>query len=136
MGENRKWGWVLAFTVLVAIGLSIVTIIALRRVQQNSASIRQLEASDNKQAIALIAALDKANDQQDAAIVLIRQTNYRLCVRQQIVRAAINLDENGDEPRLPLYDCTPDLTGGEAKLLTPAQRKKFLAYVKAGKNLP
>ena len=79
MGENRKWGWVLAFTVLVAIGLSIVTIIALRRVQQNSASIRQLEASDNKQAIALIAALDKANDQQDAAIVLIRQTNYRIC---------------------------------------------------------
>ena len=65
-----------------------------------------------------------------------RQTEYRLCLRQQVVRAAISLDSLHDEPHLPLYDCTPNKVGKPATLLTPAQSKAFLHYVRTAKNLP
>lgn len=63
------------------------------------------------------------NDRQDDAIQAAQRAEYRICVRQMINRAAINLDKGSDEPRLPLYDCTPNLSGHSARPLTPTQSR-------------
>ena len=114
---------ILIFTMLVAIALSIGTLILLSRVNDQKDQISNLERADVK-----ILKLADANHQ--ASIKLIYETDYRLCLRQQVVRVAINQDRDHDEPSLPLYDCTPDLTGGQAKRLTPAQTAKFIEQIK------
>jgi hypothetical protein len=104
--------------------VSIVSAVAL----YNSLRIATLESDAAK-------VLRLANAREDQAIVLIRHTDYRLCYRSMVTRAAINLDKTNDELRLPLYDCTPNLDGGAAIRMTPAQTAKFLRYVKSAKNL-
>jgi hypothetical protein len=136
VNEPNRLMWAVVFCAIIAIAVSIGTFIISNQVESNSDKIAKLERQHNMEARALIVALDTANDRQDAAIVLIRQAEYRLCVRQQIVRAAINLDQGHDEPVLPLYDCKPDLEGGTATRLNAKQTKAFEQYVRTAKNLP
>jgi len=74
------------------------------------------------------------------SIQLIYQTDYRLCLRGQVTRAALNLHiANDPKPHtraLPLYDCTPDLHGGTAARLTAKQTRAFEHYVLTAKNPP
>lgn len=60
---------------------------------------------------------------------LIRDTEYRLCVRVNDTRAVLIL--HGPPPiataKLSLYDCAPDLTGAKATVLDARERTAFLA---------
>jgi hypothetical protein len=124
------WLFAMIFIVIVAIGMSVATIIVVRRVDHNTQQIATLERQHASEARALISALAKADEQQADAIKAARQAEYRICVRQQIIRAAIDLDTGHDEPRLPLYDCKPNLRGQPARRLTPPQSRTFEAYVR------
>ena len=129
----------IVFVVVVAVGLSVGTLLiaqdarnASSAAEANSDAIRALEQSDNRQTLQNERALHRVDLQHDESLKLIRQTDYRLCVRQQVVRAAINLDRGHDEPNLKLYDCTPDLTGGVATSATPAQAAALKRAVRNG----
>ena len=124
MGERVHYRTLIVYVLIITIVLSVGTAIALKKISDNTDSIKDLEKSD-------VVILKHADSARDAAIVAIRKTEYRLCIRSQITRVALNLDKDHDEPTLPLYDCTPDLTGGQAKLLTPKQAEAFTAKVKA-----
>lgn len=70
----------------------------------------------------------------DLAVLVHReeQANYRICERQMVVRAIVNnhlREDHSEAIHLPLYDCAPNLTGGEAKPLNAAQTKAFEARV-------
>jgi hypothetical protein len=127
----------LIFFVIVTVALSIGTIVLLVEVEANADRIAQLERDDvmalraaDAARDAIAVALVKANIGQRQAIEVIRQTDYRLCVRQQVVRVAINLDRAHDEPHLPLYDCAPDLKGGQARQLDAAQARALADWVR------
>lgn len=126
----------IVFVLIVAIVLSVGTAIVIKQVSANTDKIARLERLDvmHLQHDDEIARL--AIKRQDQAIVLIRKTNYRLCLRGQITRAAINIDVTRDEPLLPLYNCRPNLIGESAKRLTPKQTKSFESYVSTTPNLP
>jgi Tfp pilus assembly protein PilX len=133
----------LIFFVIVTVALSITTIILVVRVEANNDRIARLERDDvtslkaaDAARDAISTALTKANAQQDAAITLIRQTDYRLCVRGQVTRVALNIDRAHDEPTLPLYDCTPDLKGGQARRLTAAQARVLADRVRRNNFKP
>lgn len=127
--ESHHLYIVMLVGLLFAVTLSTGTLILVTRVESNSDSISRLQAENAIQT-------QQANARQDRAIVAARKAEYRICLRQQITRAALALDKNNDEPRLALYDCTPDLEGGEARLLTPKERRRFLHYVLTGKHVP
>ena len=122
MGERIHYRPLITYIVIITIALAAGTAIALKKISDNTDSIKDLEKSD-------VVILKHADSARDAAIAAIRKTEYRLCMRSQVTRVAINIDKDHDEPTLPLYDCTPDLTGGQAKLLTPKQAEAFKAKV-------
>jgi hypothetical protein len=70
----------------------------------------------------------------------IEQTDYRLCYRQQVTRADFDLYHIADPKRntriLPLYNCTPNLTGGQAILLTVSETAAFEHWVLVTPNVP
>jgi hypothetical protein len=139
MADRRLVGLLIFFTV-VAVGLSIGTSLLVRNVQSNDGKIARLQAHDAAQSRAVDAALTKANKEQDAALVNARRAEWRICVRQQVTRAAILLDERDEGHsvvfHLPLYDCAPNLTGGAARLLNASGRNAFLRHVSVATNLP
>ena len=124
------------FVIVVATVLSIGTLLLVHHVDTNGDQIRKLEQQNGNRTKLVALALFKANEQQNAAIALIRQAEYRICLRQQVVRAAVNADQDHDEPTLPLYDCTPDLTGGQATRLNTKQTAAFAARVKRNRYTP
>ena len=69
------------------------------------------------------------NKQQDT-LNHIHQAEYRICVRQMVNRASIDAGSGDDEPKLPLYDCTPNLKGVPAHRMTAAEAAAFEQYVK------
>jgi hypothetical protein len=136
-GEKSHDRVIILLFIIVTVALSIGTAIALKHVEANTNRIAQLEKTDvqilqqaDRARDAIAVALTKANKRQDQELTLIRETTYRLCLREQVTRAVLNSDKFSDEPRLPLYDCTPNLTGGVAKLLTSDQAKVFIAKEK------
>jgi hypothetical protein len=134
---GRDWrDAALIFMVLIAIGLSIGTLLLISKVNANTNANAMQERQIDRLQQANIVTLRKADADHVASIKIIYGTDYRLCLRQQIVRAAVDLDRNHDEPILPLYDCKPDLHGGVATRLTPAQTAAFEQYVRTAKNLP
>lgn len=127
--ERHRSSVILVFVIVLAIGLSVGTLILAADVNSNTNSIKELERSDARQ-------LRQENKDQTAAILeankalqAARHAEYRICVRQMINRAAINLDKDRDEPRLPLYDCAPNLIGKAARLLSPAQSRALERHV-------
>jgi hypothetical protein len=135
-GGRVTYRGIILFVTVVALTLSIGTLLLVHHVDINAGKIGALQRSDAAQGRAIDAALRKANAQQDQAIVLIRQADYRLCLRQQVTRAAINLDRDLDEPTLPLYDCTPNLTGGKARPFTPSQTRAFIRRMQRSQFVP
>ena len=129
MEDDHHFSRLVMFVVIIALVLSVGTAIIALKVQDNADRIGQLEIQD-------VTTLRKADATTAHLIYLIYQTDYRLCLRGQVTRAAIDLDTRHDEPTLPLYNCTPDSHGGKAVLFTPSQRATFLHYVKTGRNLP
>ena len=135
-GGTVHYRGLIVFVMIVTVVLSVGTLILLKRVNDNTVRIATVERLD-VQALraadvardAVATALTKANQQQNTAIRLIREAEYRICVRQQVVRVAINQDRYHDEPALPLYDCTPNLTGFPARRLTASQAEKFVVRV-------
>ena len=81
-------------------------------------------------AIALSTATFILYERQQDAIDAARRAEYRICVRQQINRAAIDLPHQNDEPHLPLYDCTPNLKGKPARRLSPAEATALEDHVR------
>jgi hypothetical protein len=73
------------------------------------------------------------DEQIEQAIYAAHHAEYRICQRQMANRAALTLDRDHDEPRLPLLDCTPNLTGGAAVPMTAAQERALLALVRSGR---
>jgi hypothetical protein len=67
----------------------------------------------------------------EQAIVASRRAEYRICVRQMIVRAILDTEAGNDEARLPVYDCTPNLHGRPARRLAARQAALFEAHVHA-----
>jgi hypothetical protein len=130
VSHNGKLIGLLVFVLVVAVGLSIATFIQTSHIDANADAIAALERKDAMQQRQVGVALTLANERQDQQIVNARKAEYRICVRQMVNRAAIDLDKGGDEVGLPLYDCTPNLTGEPARLLTPAQRAAFEHYVR------
>lgn len=123
--ERRRSSAILIFVVVLALGLSAGTLILIAKVHDNADSIQALERSDARQ-------LRKENrDQTEAilaaneAIAAARRAEYRICIRQMVTRAAMNIDLRHDEPPLRLLDCTPNLKGKPASPLSPAQARAF-----------
>lgn len=129
MSSHKRMLWLVWFVVILAIGISTVTLILLNHVHANNDRIEALERHNARQRQVIEKALTLANQRQDEALVLVRKAAYRLCVREQRIRIAINLDRSRDEPSLVLYDCTPNLTGGAARPLTATQIRDCLRYV-------
>lgn len=128
---HRYTRYVLWFFVIVALGLSIGTLLLVN-------DIHRLEDQNDADARATARALRAENARQDQAIVRARRAEYRLCLRGQVTRAALNIHAARDHHRLvlPLYDCTPNITGGPAARLSPAQTRAFEHYVQTSKSLP
>ena len=61
-----------------------------------------------------------------------RRGEYKICVRQMEVRSGMNI-QLGDH--FVILNCTPDLHGGLATLLTSAETKSYQCLV-ARDNLP
>lgn len=70
---------------------------------------------------------------QDNAISAARQAEYRICVRQMVDRAVVDVTKNNDERHLPIYDCTPNLTGHPARRLTQSETLRWDHYVQTAK---
>lgn len=121
---------VVMFVLLVAIALSIATLIQTHHIESNADAIAALERKDAKEQRMIGTALTIANYRQDEQIVNARKAAYRICLRQQVVRAAMALDSLNDEPKLPLYHCEPNLSGGQAQQMSPKQEQAFLRYVR------
>lgn len=141
IGPYRR---VVIFGTIVAIALSVGTLVLLFRVDANNQNIRKLQEKNRQQDRAVVTALFKAdeqrnaavakiNEQQDVAIEAARRAEFRICQRQMTTRAALALDRFNDEPQLPLLDCRPNLQGKAAHPLTPSERAALLKQVKAGK---
>ena len=136
--EEKRWLVLVIIGVIVTVALSVTTLVLLERVNSNSDHVAAIEHGDNERARALIVALEKANDRQDATDEQARRAEYRICLRQQVTRAALINHTIADKSPivLPLYSCRPNLDGGQATILSPKQRAAFLARVAQGKNLP
>lgn len=135
---------VIAFGTIVAVALSIGTLILIQHVDANNQSIKRLQEKNRQQDRAVVVALFRANEQRDVAIAKIndrqdaalkaaREAEFRICQRQMTTRGALALDRFNDEPQLPLLDCTPNLYGKAARPLTPAKRAALLKLVRSGK---
>jgi hypothetical protein len=117
--SREKWLEALCLIAFLIAGVMSAYAIHVASVADHDAQrITRLERVD-------VADLHHADDQHERSVQLIRQTDYRLCLRGQVTRAAINSDKDHDEPRLALYDCSPDLRGGVAVRLTAAQAAAF-----------
>lgn len=121
MGLNERIRFL--FLVILIAGLSIGFAIVINHVEDNTDQIAKLEHQHFNEQRALGVALAKANARQDSELRSQRQGEYRICVRQMVTRAAINLDTKHDEPRLRLYDCAPNLVGRPPVLLSLAQTR-------------
>jgi hypothetical protein len=59
-------------------------------------------------------------------------TDYRICIRQMEVRASIIIHvraSNGTLDRfLPIFDCTPDLAGQEARRLSATEEAAYIKH--------
>jgi len=101
----------------VAFALSVGTLVLLVRVQHNTNHVAELTAQ-------------------------VEKATYRVCFRQMVVRVDLNLNIDADNEHLerfagralPIYNCTPDLTGDAATLLTPTQTKVFENFVQTAPN--
>jgi hypothetical protein len=116
-GEKAHELWIIIFVLIVAVALSVGTGIAIKKISDNTARIETN--------------LRSADEQHASTLKLIEQTDYRICVRQMVNRAVLDNfrgtdKEDTDSLRpLPLYDCTPDLSGKLPILLTAEQAKVF-----------
>jgi hypothetical protein len=115
----------LIFLVIVAVALSVGTLLLLIQVQNNADMIHDLEQSNAETFRLSQRAQDSALIEAKQALDAARQAEYRICVRQMINRAVLDTDRHGDERHLPLYDCTPNLAGNPARRLTPAEMRAF-----------
>ena len=106
--------WLLVFVLIVSLGLSVGTLVLTKHVEQNAQKIEGLNARQ----VVLLHGTDAANEH---AISLIRAAEYRLCLRQQVVRLVIDSDKHHDGSYLKLYDCTPNLYGAAPTIATAAQ---------------
>lgn len=58
------------------------------------------------------------------------QAEYRICVRQMVNRAVIDLDKiNNDEKHLPIYKCGPNKYGHKAIAMSTAEQNAFIEWV-------
>ena len=137
--NERRLIWALAFFIVVAIALSVGTLLIAHDAQQNSNrveantdAITKLEAHDTAAAKALLVALQRSDTEQAQAIKLIRQAEFRICTRQMVNRVALNLDRLHDEPTLRILDCKPNLVGKVATLATPAEVRALEQTVRNG----
>lgn len=135
----RKWLIpILASVAFIVTLIAVGSLVLANRVSDNTDQIAVLEAQHTKDEA-------KVNALQDKALKAIRLTDYRICHRGQITRAALNLNVAADRKTptphtagitFVLYDCTPNKNGQPAVPLTPAQTKAFEHYVETTKNLP
>jgi hypothetical protein len=129
--STRHWIWVALFAAIVAVGLSVGTLLLANDVRNNNAEITRLQRQDR-------AIARHENARQDQVDTQAREAEYRICVRQQVTRAFLILDQvdegRDDVAKLPLYDCRPNLVGGPAKRLTPAERQRFLRSIRTATN--
>lgn len=137
---SHRIEWAFVGLVIVLVVLVAYVIKTTHDVNRNAARIGAAEKKAQMAFAKADQALTTTENLHTQAIVRIYQTDYRLCYRGQVTRAALNLyilaDPRHDTRLLPLYDCTPNLTGGVAKRLTPAQTKAFERYVLTAKNPP
>ena len=124
-GGHAQYRWAILAGIVMIVALAVGYLILRNYVDDNTTQIEALQAHDRAQSMAVSRALTLANQNQDRAIVNARLAEFRICVRQQVVRVAINIDRNADEPTLPIYDCTPNKYGGVARRLTPAETRAY-----------
>jgi hypothetical protein len=117
----------------VAIVLAVGTLLLLGRVDKNTGRI------DRASTLALTTAVALS---EHTAIFThsLYATDWRICVRQMEVRAALilHVDVDSREPLyryLPIFDCRPDLYGGTATLLSPKDQAAYLRHFDHGKAL-
>lgn len=113
-GVSHAAYWAIVCAVIVVAFLSSVVIWNTVRIQK----------SVNKANAAAITALH--------SITLARQAEDRLCIRQMVTRAVINNHLAHDRDHiadLPIYDCSPNVRGGAARLLTPVQTAEYQALI-------
>jgi hypothetical protein len=125
--------WFLIVTLLVLAVISAMALWAAQHAHNTADDAARLAITvekhrlhDEVQDHLIDHALQKAIDDN-------RGATYRICVRQMRVRIAINQDQFRDEPKLPLYDCTPNLVGKPAKRLNAAQSR---ALTRKYRSLP
>lgn len=130
---KRSYRYLLAISTIVAIVLCFTTLVIAHNASVNSDKIKRLQQENRRDERAAEAELRKSDKAQLVALLLVRQAEYRICVRQMVTRAAMVFDKHHDEPDLKLYDCRPNLVGKAATLLTPAERIALFRTIKAGK---
>ncbi len=69
-------------------------------------------------------------ERQQDTIQAAHRAEYRICQRQMVNRAAIDLPLGNDEPHLALYDCTPNLKGQPARRLSDSEAQAFEQHVR------
>ncbi len=116
-------------TATFVMGGTVYGILVLRKVQQNTSHIDRLQRNTARRSALDLLAVRRA-------LVVARRTDYRLCQRQNVVRAALQLVA-GLNPQLhllpglsshyvPLLNCSPNLRGEEAVVLDARSADAYL----------
>lgn len=110
----------LGFLVLAAIILAIISGVSLWTAQRVSTNTDRIDRIVRNEVV-------HATQAEHA----IWATDYRICVRQMQLRAALILHVDFHPDRrllrsLPIFDCTPDLQGKPARKLTQAEARAYL----------
>jgi hypothetical protein len=122
MSRNRRHDAILAVSITIGVVFGVTLLLVVKRVAENTTK------ANTAATLALHTAATLARDRAEDEIEE-HATNYRICTRVVEGRAALIVHigrADGLLPFLPLVDCRPDLTGGEARNLSHAEALAYL----------